>query len=190
MKKQETLQIGIIAVLAITVLVMTVGFAYYQADLEFNGAVTVSPANWSVHFDDQVSVTAGSQEIEYDVSEGTTVIWSTTLSNPGEYAEFTVNVLNEGTFNAILTDIMMSGHTAHSDYLKYEVYYNNSDTPYESTKSGLNISLAKKTTTATSAPVKVRVTYIAPSDSSKLPSSAVTANLALNLTYKQEGYSN
>jgi len=188
MKQQRNFQIFIIAILSITILVMAVGFAYYQRDFNVEGTVNVTPASWNVHFADSIVTTTGSQEIESNISEGTTLEWSTTLNKPGEYAEFSIDVLNEGSFNAILTDITMGGNTNHSDYLKYEVYYNDSDTPYEATTSGLNIELAKKGTEATVVPVKVRVTYIAPSDSTKLPSTSVSANLTLSLTYKQEGY--
>jgi len=190
MKQQRNLQIFVIGILSVIILVMTVGFAYYQRDLEFDGTVNVIASSWNIHFADAISPATGSAEIQSEISDGTALEWSTTLAKPGDYAEFTIDVLNEGTFNAVLTDITMGGNSTHSDYLKYEVYYNNSDTPYENTASDLNIALAKKGTTATVIPVKVKVTYIAPSDSTKLPSTDVTAKLTLALTYKQEGYNN
>lgn len=188
MEKQKNTQLFIIAILAVTVLVMSVGFAYYQQDLNMNGTINITNASWNVHFDEEITPTTGSETITSSITEGTVIDWSTTLAEPGDYAEFTINVLNEGTFNAVLTDITMGGVTEHADYLKYEVFYNNASSSYEATTSGLNIQLAKKTTTATVVPVKVRVTYITPSDSEDLPTSDVTANLTLALTYKQEGY--
>lgn len=189
MKQQRNFQIFIIAILSVTVLIMSIGFAYYQNNFEVDGTVNVTNSSWSVHFADSITPSSGSEAIESNVADdGTSLEWSTTLSEPGDYAEFSINVLNEGTFNALLTDITMGGIAGHADYLKYEVYYNNSDTPYEATTSGLNISLDKKGENATVVPVRVKVTYVAPSDSTKLPTSDVEANLTLALTYKQEGY--
>ena len=104
-----------------------------------------------------------------------------TLTKPGDFYEFTVNVKNTGTFDANLTGITMSPLTTEqSKYLTYEIDYNGNT--YTSTQTGLSISLAN---TSGIVPVKVKVSYVQPEKPADLPSSEVTIPLTASLTYKQ-----
>ena len=50
--------------------------------------------------------------------------YKVTLSKPGDFYEFTVDVKNSGTFDASLTGITMTYLTeAQSKYLTYKVYF-------------------------------------------------------------------
>ncbi|MGN1341636.1 MAG: hypothetical protein ACI4VL_00200 [Bacilli bacterium] len=186
MEKQKNTQTLIIAVLAVAVLTLSVGFASFSQRLDMNGTVSVTSSSWNVHFDtDSFAKTTGSQDVTTTSITGTSISWQSTLTKPGDYAEFTVNVVNEGTFDANLTSITMSSIADHEKYLKYEIYYDDSSSPYTSTTEGLSILLAKKAGTATSVPVKVKVTYIQPTDSADLPESSVDVALTASLTYEQ-----
>lgn len=186
MEKQKNTQTLIIAVLAVAVLTLSVGFAAFSQRLDMNGTVSVTSSSWNVHFDtDSFAKTTGSQDVTTTSITGTSISWQSTLTKPGDYAEFTVNVLNEGTFDAVLKSITMSSIADHEKYLKYEIYYGDSSSPYTATTEGLSISLAKKAGTATSVPVKVKVTYIQPENSADLPASSVDVALTASLNYEQ-----
>lgn len=186
MEKQKNTQTLVIIVLAVAVLIMSVGFAGFSQKLDINGSVSVTSSSWNVHFDtDSFAKTTGSQDVTTTSISGTSISWESTLTKPGDYAEFTVNVVNEGTFDANLTSITMSSIAEHEKYLKYEIYYGSSSIPYTSTTEELSILLAKKAETATSVPVKVKVTYIQPETASDLPAGSVDVALTASLNYVQ-----
>lgn len=182
MEKKKNGQLIIIGVLAVAILFMSIGFAAYSQTLNINGEVTVQPATWSVHWDtasfaqDANSVTVTTSQLT-----NTNVTFTATLEKPGDVAKFTVDAVNDGTFNANLDAITMSTlTTAQQKYLTYEVKYGN--TTYTASASNLSDILAKTNGRKT---VTVTVTYITPADSADLPQTAATVNLSLSLNYSQ-----
>ena len=75
---------------------------------------------------------------------------------------------------------MSSLTTEQQKYLKYTVTYDG--TEYTASTSNLAIALAKQTGTA---PVKVRVEYVQPTDAADLPASDVEVSLTATLAYEQ-----
>ena len=185
MEKQKNTQMLVIVVLSVALLTMAVGFAAFTATLNINGNITVKSTSWNIAFDtNSYSETDGSVTVDASnrTITGTTVTYNVTLTKPGDFYEFTVNVKNTGDFNANLTGISMTSLTeAQAKYLTYTVTYDNG-TPYSSTTTGLSNLLAK---TNGVAPVKVRVQYVQPANSDDLPSNDVTVSLSASLTYNQ-----
>lgn len=183
MEKQKNTQMFVIVLLAVAVVTMSVGFAAFTQTLNINGNVQVASSVWNIQFDTASYVeSSGSVAVSADnrTLTGTSMSYNVTLTKPGDFYEFTVNVKNTGTFDANLTGITMSALTTEqAKYLAYEISYNG--TVYTSTSSDLSISLAKSST----APVKVKVSYIQPDDPADLPSSEVTVPLTASLTYNQ-----
>lgn len=186
MVKQKNTQIVIIAVLAVAVLVMSVGFAAsaYTKNLSVNGSnVNVQASKWDVHFDStSYTESAGSVVANSKTLTGTNMTYDVTLTKPGDFYEFTVAVENLGTFDANLTALTMSGLTTEqSKYLVYTIDYNG--TQYTSSQSSISgVTLSKTDGTA---PVKVRVEYVQPADSTQLPTTDQTISLTAALTYTQ-----
>jgi hypothetical protein len=186
-EKNKGTQTIIIAVLAVAVLAMSVGFAVsaYTQNLNINDStVNVTAAKWNVHFDDtSYTETTGSVAATSHTLTGTTMVYAVTLAKPGDFYEFTVNVKNEGTFDANLTSLTMSSLTTEqSKYLTYTITYNNGTTYSASNATITGVTLPKTTGVA---PVKVRVTYVAPADSANLPTTDQTVTLSATLTYTQ-----
>ncbi len=176
----------LIAALVIAVVAMSVGFAAtsYTAALQINGStVTAKAAKWDVHFDDtSYTPTTGTGYVAATSNNlsGTTLQYAVTLE-PEEIYEATVTVKNEGTFDANLTDINMSGlSNDQKKFIKYSIFYNG--TEYTDTTTGLALALAKNTGTAT---VKVRVEYYLPDEATDLPSQDVQLTLTATLNYVQ-----
>ena len=175
MEKKRNGQTIIIAVLAVAILFMSVGFAAFTANLTINGKVKVEPTKWSVHWDttsyalSSGSVPVTNQNLEASTTPTLTdnaISFGAKLSKPGDFAEFTINAINDGDFDAKLTGITMSSLTeAQSKYLSYTVTY--AGTTYDATATGLNIVLPKDGTNTVT--VKVKVTYVMPENSSELP---------------------
>lgn len=181
MKRQKKKQGIILALLALVVISTTIGFAAYTQNLNIAGTVSVEKSKWSIHFDESsYQLGAGSQAITTNTITGTNVQFSSTLSKPGDYCAFTVKAINDGTFDAVLSQLNMSTLTAEqSKYLVYTVNYGGIN--YSSSNTALNAAL----NVGASSDVLVRVEYVVPADSNDLPSSDVNINLSLQLVYNQ-----
>ena len=103
-KKKKTLTIYVLGAL---VVMLGIAYAILNSDLNIAGDAAIKSANWDVHFDNVVvnegSVDAETPEIKN--SEKNLVEYNVTLNNPGDYFEFTVDVVNDGTIDAMLSDI-------------------------------------------------------------------------------------
>lgn len=184
MERQKNTQMFVIAILAVAILTMSVGFAAYTATLNISGTANLEKAKWSIVWDtNSYSPTTGGKAVTVADDKRTFTTTDFTFEvdlKPGEFYEFTINAKNEGTFNANLKSITLSDVSAYSDYLEYTVTYNG--TPYTASATGLSTALAA----GASAPVKVRVEYVLPEDSTKLPSeNDVKVNLSASFGYEQ-----
>lgn len=182
MEKQKNTQMFVIAILAVAVLTMSVGFAAFSQTLDIDGNVTVASSVWNIAFDTtSYAESSGSVAVSDKTLSGTSMTYNVTLTKPKDFYEFTVKVKNTGTFDANLTGITMSALDANkAKYLKYEIYYNG--TKYTTNTTELSIALAKTIGEAT---VKVRVEYIQPDDYNDLPSDPVNVPLTASLIYSQ-----
>lgn len=184
MEKQKNTQLLIIGILAVALLTMSVGFATFTSTLNIAGNATLTGASWDIQFDNtSYSETTGSVNVPETARtiSGTSITYNVTLSKPGEFYEFTINVLNKGTFDANLTGVTLSSLSeTQSKYLKYTLTYDN--TTYETTTQNLQTMLAKTNGTAA---VKVRVEYVQPENSEDLPEATITIPLTASLTYVQ-----
>lgn len=183
MEKKISYSGVVITVLALAVLVMSVGFAAFSQNLQLNGTAQVSTSKWNVYLDDSTyEKTEGSVEpTEAPVINETSMTYSVNLTKPGDFYEFTIHVKNDGTFDANLTGITMSSIAEHQNYLKYTVTYDG--TEYNTTTSSLSLPLVAETGDKE---VKVRVEYVQPSDATQLPSEVKTVTLNATLNYAQD----
>ncbi len=181
MKKKMNASTLSILFLSIAFLVMSVGFAAYAQKLDINGTATAKKASWDIRFvDDSYTETTGSVAATSKTLTATTMTYAVTLK-PGEFYEFTVNVKNAGTFDAILKSLTMSDLTdAQKKFITYKVTYDTSE--YTATTTSLSSELASEATK----PVKVRVEYVLPTDAKDLPTEDVTLNLTASLDYVQK----
>jgi len=182
MEKRKDGQLIAIAALAIAIVFMSVGFAVFAQNLNINGTATVEKAVWDIHFNESSFATSTNSVAvtpTFD-STSTALSWTATLKKPGDFAEFTVDVKNFGTFDANLKSITLSGLTdTQKKYLKYLVSYDGGT--YDNNVSGLSKPLAADA----SKTVKVKLEYFQPTDSADLPSTDVNVSLSAVLGYEQ-----
>lgn len=187
MQKQKNFQLAVIGVLAFAVIFMSVGFAAYSQTLTINGTTTVTGNKWSVHFDTASFQRAEGSVVESSKTIGDTAItYAATLEKPGDKFAFSINVVNDGTFDATLNKITLSALTSDQQkYLTYSLMYDNDDTQiYTVTTDGLNIGLPHNTGSNTKN-VTVTVNYVAPESSDDLPETSVDISLTAALDYVQ-----
>ncbi len=138
MKKEGKVQNFVIALFGIAIVAMSIGFAAYTTTLTIGGTsgngatATFTPTTWNVHYDTAQANRTINTATGYvapttiTVSE-TDITFDVTLSRPGDKCEFTVPVLNEGSFDAYLNAITMTvnGGTTIPEFVDYRLTYNN-----------------------------------------------------------------
>ncbi len=99
--KGDRVKLILIAVL----LLMGVGYAYLTTNLNINGTANVKKATWDVHFEN-INVTEGSVTTVTQAptinADLISINYAITLNEPGDFYEFTVDVKNSGTIDAMI----------------------------------------------------------------------------------------
>lgn len=179
MDKKRGTQTIIIAILAVAILFMSVGFAIYAQNLDINGTVTVKASKWSIHFVNNTYTETGNVTATAHTLTDTVATYTATLTKPGDTYSFTVDITNDGTFDANLDSLTLSTLTeAQKKYLTYTVKYDG--VSYTSTSDIDKVLSANSTKT-----VEVVVSYIQPSTSDELPQEDVTVTLTASFAYSQ-----
>ena len=110
-----------------TVLCMGVGFAFLTSNLTITGNTSVSGNKWNVYFTN-VEVTEGSVDatvVPTTTGTNTTSLdYTVTLDKPGDFYEFTVDAVNNGTIDAMIQSVNMTSlDTDVEKYLSYTATY-------------------------------------------------------------------
>ena len=179
-KQTKVTNIAIIA-LAVAVVFMSIGFALYSQQLTLTGTATVKPSSWNVKFNTTTGATVAQGSVAATTANltDTAYTYSFTLNKPGDYFEVDLTVQNAGSIDAALKKVTMTGvDSSNSDYLRYTLTY--AGTPYTQTTDGLSIALNAEAT----ATVKVKVEYLLPEDSAKLPQTQQTVTIFGALDYE------
>ena len=174
-KDRKVLTLGLCLVL-VCVFTLTVAYSALSAVLTINGNARVSAADWDIYLD-KPRVNGGSATTDVPIVNGVTATFNTTLNMPGDFYEFVVDVVNDGSIDAMIENVVKTPEltTDQAKFLKYEITYQNGESI--TTKQ----LLAKDTTM----PIKVRIEYRSDLVSSDLPAGQVVLDLSLTLEYTQ-----
>ena len=159
------------------ILFLGIGFAYLSTQLNINGTTNVLGSKWSVYFDN-ITVNEGSVESDLPTidTNKTTVDFEVTLTSPGDYYEFTVDAVNNGTIDAMIESISMTELTADVlKFLNYKVTYEDGTTIEEN-----DLLRASKTRK-----FKVLVSFKKDVEATDLSEEGVSLNLSYTVNYVQ-----
>ena len=159
-------------------LVVGIGYAYLTSNLSITGATKVTGNTWNIHFENiQVktgSVTATSGPTI--VSNQTSIEYSIFLSRPGDYFEFTADIVNSGSLPGIVTLTSLTGlDSTYTNIVDYSVTYD----------YGLPVSVNDIINAGATKKIKVRTYYKEDITKSDLPSSNINLNLVYTIQYLQ-----
>ena len=175
-KDRKVLTLGLCLIL-VCVFTLTIAYAALSAVLTISGNARVSAADWDIYLNNP-RVTNGSATTEVPVIKtSSTLEFETTLNMPGDFYEFVVDVVNAGSIDAMIENVVKTPEltTDQAKFLKYEITYQNGE-------SITNKQLLAKDTTM---PIKVRIEYRKDLVASDLPTGQVVLDLALTLEYTQ-----
>ncbi len=115
--------------------IVGIGYAVLQANLEINGTTKISSNTWDIHFnniqvnENSVSIGTGDSVATIDPNNNCKVDFEVTLSLPGDFYEFTVDVVNAGTIDGMIGELNKSLKVNNEivseipDFLEYSVTY-------------------------------------------------------------------
>ena len=106
-----------------------VGYAYLNTTVTINGSATIMENTWDVHFEN-IEVVDGSVEATSDavITDDTVIDFTVDLRLPGDVYSFTVDVVNDGTIDAMLNEVLKTGLTTTQEaYVEYTVTYSDGE---------------------------------------------------------------
>lgn len=137
--REKSKKRNIILSIVIILLLVTIGYATLSTNLTINGSSKLLNSTWNVHFEN-LHVTDGSVEVDendntlhaasIDTNDNTKVSFAIELDKPGSFYEFTVDVKNDGSIDAMIdsfdTTIKINGIDKTNDlpnWLSYSITY-------------------------------------------------------------------
>ena len=174
--------------LLIMLLTVTIGFALLSTTLKINGVAGINKNTWNIHWDDtSINVKTGSVEASNPIVSKTTnnkdtVSFNVELSLPGDFYEFEIDAINEGSIDGSISLInnktykLVDGEIKEQElpnYILYTVKYNDNTTPQEG-------DILEKSQSKT---YKIRVEY--DSNSSTLVNEDTTYKFEYSINYTQ-----
>ena len=114
-----------------------IGYAYLSQDLTITGTATASKNIWDVHFvedsivedETHLSPCVGGDTCSRVTKhatigeDGVSIDFGVIFHMIGDYYEFTVDVVNDGTIDAMLNDVVKENYSSYSSYLDFTVTY-------------------------------------------------------------------
>ena len=178
------------------IIVLGIVYAAFTQQLNIAGSATGRSSKWDIHFENlsNVSLNGTAKELTAPtINTNSTQIsnYSVSLTSPGDYVEYTFDVVNDGDYDATLTNLSKTapscagtGDNASTDAsnvcgkLTYTLTYSDGTTVSQ------NDTLASKETKT----MKLKLLYQEFNDDSLLPKMDVTiTGLGITLTYTQQG---
>ena len=175
-KDKKILTLGLCLIL-VCVFTLTIAYAALNAVLTISGSAQVTSADWDIHLANVKLKDGSATTTVPTITGGNSLSFNTTLTKPGDYYEFTVDVVNGGSIDAMIDSVVKTPEltTAQAKYLKYEITYQN----------GESINTKQNIAAGATMPIKVRIEYRRDISASDLPTTPTTLDLALTLEYVQ-----
>ena len=159
-------------ILIISLLLIGVVYALLQSNLQINGIAKILHNTWDVHFDniqvneDSVPIVENDSQATIDPENNCKIDFEVTLNIPGDFYEFTVDVVNEGTIDGMIgtlnKTLTINNEIVQEvpDYLNYSITYDD----------GVEIEENHKVSAGTVETYKVRLEF--KTDIEELPQAA------------------
>ena len=165
-----------------------IGYALLTQELTINGLSKVKANTWDIHFENlvpnqnNVALSTGDVAAVIDTNTETDITYTVTLQKPGDFYEFTVDVVNEGTIDGMvgtvtskLNDVVIDSEHPLPAYLNYSVTYSD----------GREILPNHLLAVGATETYKVRLEYKLDISQNDLPSTAQTNTLSFSVNYVQ-----
>ena len=167
----------ILSIVLISIFSLTIVYAALSTTLNINGNAEVSSASWDIHLANVQLNSRSATTTAPTITNSTTATFSTTLSKPGDFYEFTIDVVNDGSIDAMVDGVTKTPTltTAQAKYLNYIVEYQNGE-PINNKQLVAKGSFVR---------LKVKLEFRKDITASDLPTTSETLNLSFTVNYVQ-----
>ena len=175
--KDRKFLVTTLCLVMVCVFTLSIAYAALNAVLTIQCNAEVVASTWNIYLDNPRVNVESSYPYNPIVKSSNTVEFSPYLNFPGAFYEFTVDVVNDGSIDAMIANVIKTPELTaeQAKYFKYEVSYAN----------GESITTKQTLSKGTAMPIKVRVEYRNDLNSSDLPTSEEVLDLSLTLEYVQ-----
>ena len=111
-KKKNNERKSNILIVLLLLLVISIGFSALTANLSIIGNTLVSKQTWDIHFESPTKVGGNVDATSLELTNSTTVDFSADLLKPKDSYEFSVDVVNNGSIDAMISSITATELTA------------------------------------------------------------------------------
>ncbi len=181
MEKERRIKVLSLLALIVAVLGLTIAFAALSQTLTINGRASMNKSGWDIHFDNlsNASITGEAKEISTpQITDGGITLdnINVSLSKPKDKVEYTVDIVNDGTITAEITNIEMTKLT--EEQSKYLEFYANYSDGRDVSESDILKPKQKET-------VKIVIGFKEDITEEDLPKEVATIDLSLAINYVQ-----
>lgn len=168
------------AITIVLLIMISLGTALISSTLSIIGNTTIKENSWIIYFD-KVRKSSDSVDSDNDAKivdfKKTRIEFTADLKNPGDFYEFTVYTVNDGTIDAMVKSIEKSVLTEEQQrYLEFDVTYDN----------GTPIRECDELNAGTRRRIKAIVKFKDGIDISNYPKEDTVLNLFFNINYVQK----
>ncbi len=170
------------SILVVAILSLSVAYAALSVTLNIQGSAQVNATGWDIHLEN-IKIKEGSvattdtSEKAATIDSATTASFVVILDKPGDFYEFTIDVVNNGGIDAMIVDIDKQPELSaeQAKYLNYTIEYEN------------GTAITEKQLVKANSFVRLKVSLLYRTDltSSDLPTTADTLNLSFTVNYEQ-----
>ena len=159
-------------------LLVSVGYALINTTLKLNGSGSIKQARWDIYFD-KVEHESGVTSTETKIdSKKTTVSFDIDKQKPGDYYQFNVDTVNDGTIDAIIDSTELTGLSeATSEIIDYTVTY----------ADGSSVNKCDTLNSGDRKTLLVKVNHFKDINSDELLNQAENLKLKFKINYVQSG---
>ena len=163
---------------------ISMGYALLRTNLTINGTSKIKSNNWDIHFENLIvnpnSVELSTSDVAATIQSNTTeVSYAITLRQPGDFYEFTVDAVNNGSIDGMIESVISKLNetdiTTLPSYLEYSISYLN----------GREIKKNQILKSGDTETYKVRIGFKKDIESTDLPGSPQTLTLDFGVVYVQ-----
>ncbi len=164
-------------ILLILLVCLSIGYAYLFQKLNITTTAIVAKNSWDIHFENIVVDERSVEGVPVIGDDKTSVSVSVNLQKPGEFFEYYVDIVNNGTIDAEIESVFISSLMGEQkNYLDYKVHY----------KAGGEIKKNDLLRAGEKDTIKIVIKFKPMTNPSNLPSNTETIELGCQLGYRQD----
>ncbi|MBO5138206.1 MAG: hypothetical protein J6B89_01015 [Bacilli bacterium] len=179
MEKRKNKKKSILVLLLLLLVGISIGYAALTSNLNINGNTKIKKAEWDVHFENLVK-SEGSESADKEAvidASKTLIEYTVKLPEPGDFYEFTVDIVNKGSIDASVSEVLKTGLTAdQAKYIEYTAVYTD----------GVELKENDSLKAGDRKNITVRVKYKDDLNPEDLPTEDKSIDLSFQVIYVQE----